>query len=177
MSLAILSRKDKEKKQTQPKETKQQTALSLVFMFACVLIFHAIVFQPFQIPSGSMAPTLLGNHLRSTCQQCGYTFKLDSHINPQQFRSEPPIICPMCGWPNRLKDAQVSAGDRIIVQKFAYEFTDPKRWDVVVFKTLNTSQTSAASSLAGRSMTSSNAASGCPTRTCASSMATSMCRS
>ncbi|QDU34384.1 signal peptidase I [Poriferisphaera corsica] len=135
MSLAILSRKNKEKNKPQPKETKQQTALSLVFMFACVLIFHAIVFQPFQIPSGSMAPTLLGNHLRTTCEQCGYTFKLDSHINPKQIRSEPRIICPMCSWPNQVKNAQVSAGDRIIVQKFAYEFTDPKRWDVVVFKT------------------------------------------
>ncbi|QQE12382.1 signal peptidase I [Planctomycetota bacterium] len=134
MSIAILSKK-KQKKQKQPKETLQQTLLSCVFMFACVLIFHAIVFQPFQIPSGSMAPTLLGNHLRVTCEQCGYTFKLDSHIDKRYFQKEPPIICPMCAAPNRIKNAQVSSGDRIIVQKFAYEFTDPKRWDVVVFKT------------------------------------------
>ena len=25
-------------------------------------------------------------------------------------------------------------GDRIIVGKFAYEFSDPERWDVIVFK-------------------------------------------
>ena len=135
MSIAILSKNKKEKKQKQPKETFQQTLLSCVFMFACVLIFHAIVFQPFQIPSGSMAPTLLGNHLRVTCSECGYTFKMDSALNPRYFRSTPKIICPMCAFPNDLKQGVKSSGDRIIVQKFAYEFSDPKRWDVVVFKT------------------------------------------
>ena len=47
-------------------------------------------------------------------------------------------VCPMCryvwnGRTVRSKDPSFN-GDRILVSKFAYEFDDPQRWDVIVFK-------------------------------------------
>ncbi|MGA2259154.1 MAG: signal peptidase I, partial [Thermoguttaceae bacterium] len=43
--------------------------------------------------------------------------------------------CPMCRFTDRdLEYLPSYDGDRILVAKFPYEFADPKRWDVIVFK-------------------------------------------
>ncbi len=43
--------------------------------------------------------------------------------------------CPSCGFYMPAgEEVPVANGDRILVLKCVYQFVDPKRWDVVVFK-------------------------------------------
>ena len=134
MSIAILSKKKKDTKEKQPKETMQETILSLIFTLALVLVFHTFIFSPFVIPSGSMAPTLQGKVYLTKCPECGYEFKSDSTFDRRRFREEPMVVCPMCHAPIMLSKSSPSAGDRLLVEKFMYNFVEPRRWDVIVFK-------------------------------------------
>jgi signal peptidase I len=128
------------------KETIEQILVAFILAF----VFRAFVVEAFVIPTGSMAPTLLGAHMRFVCDDCGYQFDVNFNANPQggddmNIPSFAPgsqlAICPNCGYriPNRNRgdqafDPPVRYGDRILVLKYLYLFEDPKRWDVVVFK-------------------------------------------
>jgi signal peptidase I len=59
--------------------------------------------------------------------------------------------CPNanCQFPNNVLDKEMFAGDRILVNKFPYEFRDPERWDVVVFKFPEQAKTNYIKRLAG----------------------------
>lgn len=63
----------KEKEQTRIKETVEQILIAFILAF----IFRAYVVEAFVIPTGSMAPTLLGAHLRYRCPDCGYRFTVN----------------------------------------------------------------------------------------------------
>jgi signal peptidase I len=117
---------------------------SLITTFITALLLVAFVVQPFIIPTGSMAPTLKGAHYLLRCTQCGY--KYDYTFDSRDYRNAPTGIflgnvappnsrCPSCG--NSESSGYpmpVSNGDRIIVLKCIYQFFEPKRWDVIVFK-------------------------------------------
>ena len=55
------------------KETIEQILVAFILAF----IFRAYVVEAFVIPTGSMAPTLLGAHLRYDCPDCGYDFAVN----------------------------------------------------------------------------------------------------
>jgi signal peptidase I len=102
----------------------------LVVAFILALMFMTFAMQAFQIPTGSMAETLCGAHYQVRCVRCGHAFDIGndavSYARPQ---------CPNCGYiepPHAL--GPVKNGDRIFVLKSIYQFFEPKRWDVVVFK-------------------------------------------
>tara|TARA_Y100001933_G_scaffold265062_1_gene334871 strand:+ start:49513 stop:51195 length:1683 start_codon:yes stop_codon:yes gene_type:complete len=126
------------KKQT---ESFKETFESIVMAFILAFVFRAFIVEAFVIPTGSMAPTLMGQHADVTCPQCGYNFESDvpkTGIYKTPTVEEPytaTLTCPMCSYPIKI-DAlnQVRPGDRILVHKFIYNFSEPKRWDVVVFK-------------------------------------------
>lgn len=108
------------------------------------LLIIGFVIQPFIIPTGSMAETLNGAHFRLRCAQCGYPY--DTNFEPQDYgirRNAVPVKpvfapvtrCPSCGYYNTaVKPVAVSKGDKILALKCIYQFFEPKRWDVVVFK-------------------------------------------
>jgi len=116
----------------------------LITAFMLAFVFRAFVMEAFQIPTGSMAHTLMGAHYRMACNQCGhpyeYGFSAEKYGLPQgsiavgKLRSE-ATRCPNCGH-DILTEGQVpiSGGDRILVLKCIYQFIEPKQWDVVVFK-------------------------------------------
>ncbi len=119
-------------------ESIKETLGSVVIAFILAFVFRAYVVEAFVIPTGSMAPTLLGRHVPLTCAQCGYSFAVDA---PSSREDAPDLgydnqaLCPMCHYPNVLpRDQRISAGDRILVHKYIYTLTEPRRWDVVVFK-------------------------------------------
>ncbi|QDU34381.1 signal peptidase I [Poriferisphaera corsica] len=115
-------------------ESIKETVESIVIAFILAFIFRAYVVEAFIIPTGSMAPTLLGQHIQINCSQCGYSFPVDN--TPGAYTSPPPaILCPMCRFPNAYNGLPIRNGDRILVQKYTYLFNEPSRWDVVVFKT------------------------------------------
>lgn len=113
----------------------------MIIAFILAFVFRAYVVEAFVIPTGSMAPTLMGEHMHVTCEECGYTFDTDSQSRPREQRGQRRVavnthlICPMCHFPNPLNAQTSSAGgDRILVHKYVYNLVEPSRWDVVVFK-------------------------------------------
>ena len=116
----------------------------LITAFILAFVFRAFVMEAFRIPTGSMADTLKGAHFRLRCRQCGY--KYDRGFDPRDYRMpqdsvprryvEPPTSrCPSCGcYRSAGETIPVANGDRILVLKCIYQFFEPKRWDVVVFK-------------------------------------------
>lgn len=119
----------------------RETVESIVVAFILAFLFRTFEAEPFVIPTGSMAETLNGRHKEVDCAQCGWDYHIGASrevtgdsgiVNPhQRIRSS---VCPNCRYVNDIWDAPVYQGDRIIVNKFPYEFGDPKRWDVIVFK-------------------------------------------
>lgn len=125
----------------QQQTSVKETVISLLIAFTIALIFRGIVLEPFQIPTGSMAPTLLGAHVRIRDGETGYQWP----ISPSEFvdgnmeNARPRQQIKDAHEPNtnRLlppftKDA--SSGDRIFVLKYDYPYGTPARWDVVVFR-------------------------------------------
>lgn len=121
----------------------------LITAFILAFVFRAFVMEAFRIPTGSMADTLKGAHFRLCCHQCGY--KYDHGYVPRSYGEPddtipsvsvevPQTRCPNCGyyWPGRYSGSAarmpVANGDRILVLKCFYQFFEPRRWDVIVFK-------------------------------------------
>src|ERR1700677_2371399 len=131
-----------------PESNIKETIESILIAFILAFIFRAFVVEAFVIPTGSMAPTLYGAHMRMTCPDCGYTFDVNYSM-PNSGGSEDPedaavpsdaprmieYHCPNCGYAFSKGEMQpVRFGDRILVLKYLYIFQQPTRWDVVVFK-------------------------------------------
>jgi signal peptidase I len=127
----------------------RETVESIVVAFVLALLFRSFEAEAFVIPTGSMAPTLMGRHRDLVCETCGEDFRVgcSKELNEASCQLEPRAFvrrarCPNCGGETRLTDASGRylhefppfTGDRIIVEKFAYDFVEPSRWDVVVFK-------------------------------------------
>ncbi len=103
------------------------------------LLVIGFVVQPFIIPTGSMAETLKGAHFRFNCPQCGCQYDRDFQDRNNQVPRQkiyPPVSrCPSCGYyHNSQGPVLVAKGDKILALKFPYQFIEPKRWDVVVFR-------------------------------------------
>src|SRR5437660_10304048 len=61
-----------------PKESSvKETLESILIAFVLAFIFRAFVVEAFVIPTGSMATTLLGAHIRFKCPDCGYDFTVN----------------------------------------------------------------------------------------------------
>ena len=116
----------------QVKETTESVIIALILAF----VFRAFVVEAFVIPTGSMAPTLYGQHIDHVCTNCGYHFAIGS--SPGAVPVE--VRCPNCDWIDQVASGprpDLDNGDRILVLKWPYAldgFLPPRRWDVVVFK-------------------------------------------
>src|SRR3954464_15838241 len=55
----------------------KDTIESILVAFILAFVFRAFVVAAFVIPTGSMAPTLLGAHMRYHCDGCGYEFTVN----------------------------------------------------------------------------------------------------
>lgn len=135
-----------------PKESWRDTLESIVFAFVLAFLFRTFEAEAFVIPTGSMAPTLFGRHKETDCEQCGYRVIVGAsdEVDPDtgylnwsvdstgKYLGGPRIksaVCPNCGFENtELEDKLAYNGDRILVNKYPYEFGDPERFDVFVFK-------------------------------------------
>ncbi len=117
----------------------RETVESIAVAIILALLFRGFVAEAFVIPTGSMAPALMGAHKDVFCSQCGAQHQVSSSIEDRADRTVVGSICSNCRFVHGMDlvtgtaDATFS-GDRILVSKFAYALADPARWDVAVFK-------------------------------------------
>jgi signal peptidase I len=129
----------------------RETVESIVVAFILAFLFRTFEAEAFVIPTGSMAPTLMGAHKDIECPTCGYWYQAGASSEAEDvarqrgFRGPGEDVvaatCPMCRFTTdvdpRSPDGQrypTYGGDRILVTKFTFEFAEPRRWDVTVFK-------------------------------------------
>src|SRR5436305_15195907 len=64
-----------------------------------LLLFRAIGAEPYGVPTGSMAPTLLGNHRAVTCPRCGFPVRVGYHEGKVEGRAAERAtgFCSNCG--------------------------------------------------------------------------------
>jgi len=84
----------------------KETIESILVAFILAFIFRAFVVEAFVIPTGSMAPTLLGAHMRFRCPDCGYVFDVNYSTGgdsddiriPTESMAPDVVYCPNCGY-------------------------------------------------------------------------------
>lgn len=152
--------------------TTRETVESIVIAFVLAFLFRTFEAEAFVIPTGSMAPTLQGRHKDLECKNCGYRVRASaseedrpaesasrshnpdwSRVQRETYNSQVvAVTCPLCRYRTDIthgNEHETYNGDRIIVAKFPYEFVDPKRWDIVVFKFPNDAKTNYIKRLVG----------------------------
>jgi signal peptidase I len=76
----------------QGESSVRETIESILVAFILAFIFRAFIVEAFVIPTGSMAPTLLGAHVRFHCDDCGYRF--DGNYSAQPTADGTDLIIP-----------------------------------------------------------------------------------
>lgn len=134
-----------------PPQVFRETLESLAVAFILALLFKSFVADAFIIPTGSMAPTLMGAHKDIQCHECGYQYQsgaseeFDNSTGLRQDVQVIETICPLCRKrqnvePEKDNNHVTFSGDRILVSKLAYALGSPKRWQVIVFKFIETAR-------------------------------------
>ncbi len=126
MSKPELKKVTEKKKDKKKKGFFRENIESVLIAIALAFVLRVFVVEAFKIPTGSMAPTLLGHHKNVKCPNCGWKFKSNHNINK--------VKCSNCFYKIRISDNGRSGGSRILVNKLSYDFGKPKRWDIAVFK-------------------------------------------
>ncbi|MFO1022285.1 MAG: signal peptidase I [Planctomycetales bacterium] len=123
-------------------ESHRDTVEGFVIAFILAFLFRTFVAEAFVIPTGSMAETLYGRHKDVVCQKCSSRFRVGASEEvdrvwqstyTEEYRLQ-YASCPNCRFQQKIYKDLAFKGDRILVNKFPYEFGDPERFDVVVFK-------------------------------------------
>lgn len=112
---------------------------SVVIAIILALLFRAFEAEAFVIPTGSMAPTLMGRNKDVLDGMTGFQYQVgsSSEVDQNTNRITGEVVAAIDPLYRRITDVselRSSTGDRIIVNKFAYHLSDPQRWDVIVFK-------------------------------------------
>jgi signal peptidase I len=107
-------------------------AVGFVSLFLFVRTFAV---EPFGVPTGSMAPALIGHHREGPCPRCGYPVRVGLPAaggNPDDHFAH--VGCPNCGKRFSLTDARDLNGDRLLVDKNVFNLRRPRRWEMAVFR-------------------------------------------
>jgi signal peptidase I len=108
----------------------RQTVELLVVLCVSVVVVRTFAAEAYVVPTGSMAPTLLGWHRELKCPSCDAVFVVGIEDEGQTGEA----ICPNCGKRGLDDDPSIECGgDRVLVEKFLFEFRRPRRWEVAVF--------------------------------------------
>ena len=97
------------------------------------------------IPTGSMAPTLMGRHKEIACPQCGFMYAVNASQEAEARSANADASIPASASTAAIRPCSLNAqpsfkGDRILVMMFPYDLPflpgsgPPERWDVVVFR-------------------------------------------
>lgn len=127
----------------------RETIEAVAIAFALAFLFKTFEAEAFVIPTGSMAPTLMGRHKDVECPKCGYRYSasaseeadrngvVKTDVNSQVIA----CTCPICRFQMFVDPMEQEgkanpsySGDRIWVSKVPYHLMEPRRWDVIVFR-------------------------------------------
>ncbi len=110
----------------------RQVSEFLILLVAGILVLRYFVAEAYVVPTGSMAPTILGFHSELDCPNCQDRFSVG--IDEEGLPAGRPV-CPNCGHDGFDPALGIEAsGDRLLVQKFLFDFRRPRRWEVAVFQ-------------------------------------------
>ena len=124
-------------------DSLKETFESIVIAFILAFVFRAYIVEAFVIPTGSMAPTLLGAHYELRSPDSGYRYdagpptgvqsgrRITANVMPRDVAASDPMTLLEHRVPRGTRSLP---GDRILVHKYLYFLSEPRRWDVVVFK-------------------------------------------
>ncbi len=126
MSKPEIKNGTEKKKEKKKKSFFRENIESILIAIALAFVLRIFVVEAFKIPTGSMAPTLLGQHKNVKCPNCSWKFKSNHNVNY--------VKCSNCDYKIHISDYRMKGGSRILVNKFSYDFGKPKRWDIAVFK-------------------------------------------
>lgn len=120
------------KKRKKRRYRAREDVEALLTAFIMAIVLRHFVIEPFQIPTGSMAPTLRGNHRETTCPNCGYRFAIGrpSPDEPHSYQSHK--ACPNCEHKILLRGnlACPGCGDYVGNANSEYSFrSDTERFD------------------------------------------------
>jgi len=107
----------------QRRKNRRESIESFVVVFVAFLVF-SLEAEGFVIPTGSMAPTLMGRHKEIVCPECGdvYTVNADCEVDSSGSGAATGIrvvwgTCQNCRFTTRVDDAPSVSGDRIYTMK------------------------------------------------------------
>lgn len=83
---------------------------------------------PVVVAGSSMAPGLRGEHVTAECGQCGHRFGIGAEFVTRSDES----LCSVCRSRVSLAGLPRQGGDRLWIDRTAYLWRQPRRWDVVV---------------------------------------------
>lgn len=109
-----------------------RAAVVLALLVIIVETFFVMgIVRPMVIEGSSMAPALLGPHVRVGCPHCHWEFAVGADQLPGAW----PLVCPDCRESFRQpEDAPVIRGRRLWVDRTRYARRPPERFEIVVFR-------------------------------------------
>jgi signal peptidase I len=110
-----------------------RVSLALAGLAAVAVSTRFVLWQgllgPIRVVSGSMAETLLGEHYRLVCADCGRVFHCGRESPPPAMQA----VCPNCGYSQNAAAAELlQAGQRVLIDQFV-PAAGPRRWEMVAF--------------------------------------------
>ena len=112
----------------------RRLANAAVLFVAGFLVIRTVCLEPFGVPTGSMAPALLGNHREAYCPRCDFRVVVGDAGPATQAGRRDRCRCPNCGQSVDLAAAAAIPGDRLLVDKTVFHARLPRRWELVVFR-------------------------------------------
>jgi signal peptidase I len=120
--------------------TPRRAAEVTVLCVCLLLILRRWGVEPYEVPTGSMAPALAGHHRARTCPRCGHPVLVGRHPHdtadgPAPARLYRGAHCPNCGHAGLdMHAAPLVRGDHLFVNRSVFSLRLPRRWEMVVFR-------------------------------------------
>src|SRR6516225_3057201 len=106
-----------------PKEGHRETVEAIVVAMILAFLIRGFEAEAFVIPTGSMAPTLMGRHKEVTCPQCNEVYAVNAADEVDGHEMNVRVVagtCPNCHYQAKIDELPSFKGDRILVMKFLY---------------------------------------------------------
>jgi len=122
-----------------PRTQKNARMLRAACQFAVGILIAALVVRtwlvmglivPMTVSGSSMAPALLGPHRVYHCTECDLEFRLGL----EDASAGSIGVCPHCRKWSAVATSDDLPGDRLLVDRMAFALREPRRWEVVVFR-------------------------------------------